>query len=75
MVVSVQTSPTLGVSPPKGVYDLRQLRIDSETGSQWDFLADGRMIAIQKGDSEHDVSSFSIVLHWIDEVRTRVARR
>jgi hypothetical protein len=33
------------------------------------------MIAIQKGDSEHDVSSFSIVLHWIDEVRTRVARR
>jgi hypothetical protein len=75
MMVRVHTTPMLRSDQPEVVYDLRQLRVASDVESQWDILPDGRLIAIQKGMGEQDVSSFSIVLNWIDEVRRRLPAR
>jgi hypothetical protein len=75
MMVNIQTTPVLDATAPEVAYDLRQLRVATDVGSQWDILPDGRLIAIQKGEGEQDITSFSVVLDWIDEVRTRVARR
>jgi Tol biopolymer transport system component len=75
MKVNIETTPTPGGSTPRVAYDLRQLRVAGDVGSQWDILPDGRLIAIQKGEGEQDVSAFSVVLDWIDEVRRRLPQR
>jgi hypothetical protein len=75
MMVNIRTTPFLEASQPRIAYDLRQLQIAGNEGGQWDILPDGRLIAIQKGEGEQDVSSFSIVLNWIDEVRRRLPAR
>jgi hypothetical protein len=75
MMVNMQTTPTLKAGLPTPAYDLRGLRVASDVGSQWDILPDGRLITIQKGDGEQDVSSFSVVLDWVDEVRKRLPPR
>jgi hypothetical protein len=75
VMVTVQATPVLSASTPQVVHDLRRLRVALDRRSQWDILPDGQLIAIQKGDGEHDVASFSVVLNWTEELKQRVPTR
>ena len=50
-------------------YDLKRLRVNP---NEWDVMPDGRLLAIQKGEGERDITDFNVVLNWIDELRARV---
>lgn len=70
--VTIRESPTLSVSPETTLFDLgtRQLRSDS-----WDMLADGRLVAIQNGEGEREVSSYHVVVPWRTELLALMERR
>jgi len=67
--VSIQTKPTVSASPPVVVHDLKRLRV---TPSEWDVLPDGRLVAIQKGAGEDDLTEVNLVLNWFEELKARV---
>jgi hypothetical protein len=37
-------------------------------------MPDGRLLAIQKGEGEGDITDFSVVLNWLDELRARMTK-
>jgi serine/threonine-protein kinase len=63
------TTPSLRVSTPVQVHDLRRLRIDL-----WDVLPNGRFLGIRRSVGEDDVTSAHVVLNWIDELRAKMGR-
>ena len=71
MAVAIDTKPALRAEAPVLVHDFRKLRVDP---SLWDVLPDGRVLAVQRGEGEDDLTSFNIVLNWFDEMRGRVSR-
>ena len=62
----------LSASAPVLAYDLKAFRVNP---NEWDVLPDGRLLAIQKGEGEDDITSFNVVLNWIDELRARMKVR
>jgi hypothetical protein len=71
MSVTIERTPALHVSAPVLVQDLVALRLDTDN---WDILADGRLIAIQRGAGEDPTTSFSVVLNWLDLVRGKLPK-
>ena len=67
--VVLSVTPKLTASAPVLAYDLKKLHVNS---SEWDTMPDGRLRAIQKGEGEDDITVFSVVLHWLDELRARM---
>src|SRR5262249_2724860 len=71
MVVTLETKPTISASTPSLAYDLAKLRVNPDS---WDILPDGRLLAIQRGQGEDEVTQFNIVLNWLTELRQRMAQ-
>ena len=69
MAVDISVTPHLAASVPAVAYDLKTLRVDP---TEWDILPDGRLLAIQKGEGEDDITAFNVVLNWFDELRARM---
>jgi dipeptidyl aminopeptidase/acylaminoacyl peptidase len=69
MSVDISVTPKLTASAPVLAYDLRKLRVNP---TEWDVMPDGRLLAIQKGEGEGDITEFNVVLHWTDELRARL---
>jgi Tol biopolymer transport system component len=69
MSVDISVTPKLTASAPVLAYDLKKLRVNP---IEWDIMPDGRLLAIQKGEGEDDITDFNVVLNWIDELRARV---
>ena len=72
MSVDISVTPKLTASAPAMVYDLNKLRVNP---AEWDVMPDGRLLAIQKGEGEGDITDFDVVLHWLDELRARMTKR
>jgi hypothetical protein len=72
MSVTISLTPGLSASTPVAVYDLKKMLVRQ---SEWDILPDGRLLAIQKGPGEDDITSFNVVLNWFDEVRARMTKQ
>jgi Tol biopolymer transport system component len=72
MSVAISVTPHLAASAPVLAYDLKQLRVNP---GDWDIMPDGRLLAIQKGEGEDDITSFNVVLNWLDELRARMTPR
>jgi hypothetical protein len=72
MSVTISVTPQLTASAPAVAYDLKKLRVNS---GEWDIMPDGRLLAIQKGEGEDDITVFNVVLNWVDELRARMTRR
>ena len=66
---SITSAPRLSASAPVQVLDFRKLRVD---GGQYDVLPDGRVLVVQKGEEEDDITQFDVVLNWAGELRGRV---
>jgi serine/threonine-protein kinase len=69
--VSIQTKPALSASTPVLLHDLNRLRVAE---AEWDVLADGRVVVIQKGEGEDDVTRVNVVLNWFDDLRARMGK-
>jgi serine/threonine protein kinase/Tol biopolymer transport system component len=69
MSVDITVMPRLSASAPVMAYDLKKLRVNPK---EWDVMPDGRLLAIQKGEGEGDITDFNIVLNWSDELRARM---
>jgi Tol biopolymer transport system component len=72
MSVAISVTPKLTASSPVVAYDLRKLRVNP---TEWDIMPDGRLLAIQKGEGEDEITVFNLVLNWLDELRARVTKR
>jgi serine/threonine-protein kinase len=72
MSVDIAATPKLTASAPVVAYDLKKLRVSE---LEWDIMPDGRLLAIQKGEGEDDITDFNVVLNWSDELRTRMTTR
>jgi serine/threonine-protein kinase len=70
--VTVHTSPTLSIAAPTTLYDLVKLRLRTES---WDILGDGRLLAIQQGEGEDEVTSYNVVVNWTSELLARMGPR
>jgi Tol biopolymer transport system component len=71
MSVAVAVKPALSASTPVVAQDFKKLRVNS---NEWDILPDGRLLAIQRGEGEDDVTHFNVVLNWSSELRERMAK-
>jgi hypothetical protein len=70
MSVVVDRSPSLRASTPALAFDLRALRLDPHV---WAILPGDRLVGIQRGAGEDEVTSFQLILHWLDTVRPRLS--
>ena len=58
MVTAIDAKPALSASAPVMAYDLRKVHVDEV---EWDILPDGRLLAIQKGEGEDNITQFRVV--------------
>jgi serine/threonine-protein kinase len=72
MSVDISVTPKLTASAPVVAYDLKKLRVNP---TEWDVMPDGRLLAIQKGEGEGDITDFNVVVNWFDELRARMGTR
>jgi hypothetical protein len=71
MTVDVSLSPSLSASMPATVLDLTAHRIGR---GGWDVTSDGRVVAIQRAETEGALPSLNIVINWLQEIRAALPR-
>jgi dipeptidyl aminopeptidase/acylaminoacyl peptidase len=70
MVSTLSTRPSLSASPPVAMADLHALRIEPLRIAA---LPDGRIMAIQNGEDEGDVTSYNLITNWSGILRAKMA--
>jgi Tol biopolymer transport system component len=65
MSVTVTAKPVLSASAPVVAQNLKKLRVNQ---FEWDILPDGRLLAIQRGEGEDDITQFDVVLNWLSDL-------
>jgi Tol biopolymer transport system component len=69
MSSTITTSPRLSATRPTVVWDLDALRI---VPFLTDILPDGKLLAIQKGEGEDEITRFDVTLNFFDELRAKM---
>jgi len=74
MAVDIAETPTLRSGTPSVAWDLDALRIARfrGVGYLFDFLPDGRMLAVQKAEGEGDPTQINVVLNFGEELKQRM---
>ena len=72
MSVDISVTPKLTASAPVVAYDLKKLRVNP---TEWDIMPDGRLLAIQKGEGEDEITVFNLVLNWSRRAARAVTKR
>jgi len=74
MAVDIAEAPALRASTPAPAWDLDALRIANFRwiGHLFDFLPDGRMLAVQKAEGEGDPTQINVVLNFSEELKQRM---
>jgi eukaryotic-like serine/threonine-protein kinase len=78
MSVSLAVQPELSASPPRLAWDLDAWHVGTSQlfGQRLiDVLPDGRLLAIQEGPGEGDLTRLDVVLNFLDELRGGARRR
>ncbi|HEY3155618.1 MAG TPA: protein kinase [Candidatus Eisenbacteria bacterium] len=71
MAVQVAAVPELQASSPAEIWDLDALRIPADS-SLFDILPDGRLLMVQRGEGEDELTRFDVVLNFFDEVKQKM---
>jgi serine/threonine-protein kinase len=71
MAVQVAAVTQLQASSPAEIWDLDALRIPTES-SLFDILPDGRLLMVQRGEGEDELTRFDVVLNFFDEVKQKM---
>ncbi len=70
MSVTVEDGARLSASAPTVAWDMDALRIPNQQFSTLlDLLPDGRLLAIQKGEGEDEITRFDVALNFDQEIR------
>ncbi len=69
MSSAIVASPRLGATVPAVAWDLDALRVVS---GLIDFLPGGRLLAIQKGEGEDEITRFDLALNYFDELKAKL---
>ena len=72
MAVQVAAAPQLQASAPSEIWDLDALRIPSGSTRLFDVLPDGRLLMVQRGEGEDELTRFDVVLNFFDEVKQKM---
>jgi len=72
MAVQVVAGPKLQASTPAEIWDLDALRIPAAASRLFDILPDGRLLMVQRGDGEDELTRFDVVLGFFDEVKQKM---
>src|SRR6185295_14811520 len=74
MSVTISTTPRLSASAPAPAWDIQALRVapSSPGSSLFDFLPDGRLVAVQQGVDEQAVTQVQIALHFDEVVKKKL---
>jgi serine/threonine-protein kinase len=72
MSVTITTTPQLKASVPVEAWDLAALGV---ADNLFDILPDGRLLAIQKGEGEGEITRFDLTLNFFDELKQRFAAK
>ncbi len=67
--VDITLSPTLQISPPREIANVVELFTKLSDG---DWLPDGRLVVVLKGDDEQPSERVNVVLDWTDELARRL---
>ena len=70
--VPISKEPTLTIGTPKIAFDPTPK--DLQVG-RVDLLPDGRLIAIQSGEDEHEITHVNLILNWDSELSQKVPAR
>jgi serine/threonine-protein kinase len=70
MSVAIAPSPRLSASTPSKAWSMDSLRV---AGNLVDILPDGRLLAIQKGPEEDEVTGFDLTVNFFDEMKEKLA--
>jgi serine/threonine-protein kinase len=68
--VAVTTSPRLFASTPSKAWSMDSLRV---ADNLVDILPDGRLLAVQKGPDEDELSAFDLTVNFFDEMKQRLS--
>ena len=71
MFMNIEKTAGVRASVPQLLLDLKSAGLDL---SNWDILPDGRLVGIKLGEGEGDVTSFSVILNWLDAIRAKLGR-
>jgi len=71
MKVVVSTAGGLRASAPVTAFNLFASKIDP---TAYDILPDGKLVGVQAGAGEDIVTSFNVVLNWLDQIRPRLPK-
>ena len=73
--VAISTTPRLSASAPEIAWDLDPLRTVSEGGGAlFDLLPDGKLLVIQRGEGEDDLTHFDVAFNFFEELRSKFRR-
>jgi hypothetical protein len=67
--VTISTEPTLTVSQPAEHIDISPFELQG----RFDMLPDGRVVAIEQGEDEHEITHVNVVINWLDEFQHGIA--
>ncbi len=71
--VTIGTTPRLSASAPEIAWDLNALRIVSEGPGDFllDLLPEEKLLVIQKGESEDELTRYDIAFNFLEELRSK----
>ena len=69
MSSTISSSPILSATVPTVAWDLDALRVVS---GLVDILPDGKLLAIQKGEGEDEITRFDLALNFFDELKAKM---
>jgi hypothetical protein len=69
--VTIEVEPTPRISPPGHLRALKEMG-ESVVG-RWQFMPDGRWIAIFRGEEEVETGEIRVVLNWFEELKRSVS--
>jgi len=73
--VAISTTPRLSASAPEIAWDLDALRAAREGGAAlFDLLPDGKLLVIQKGEGEDEITRFDVALNFFEELRAKMGK-
>jgi dipeptidyl aminopeptidase/acylaminoacyl peptidase len=72
MGVLVAAAPELQASPPAELWDLDALKMPATYYRLFDILPDGRLLMVQRGEGEDELTRFDVVLNFFDEVKQKM---
>ena len=72
MAVDITTSPRISATPPRLILDLETAEA---LNLRYDTLPDDRLLLLQPGKAEGEITRYDVVLGWLDGLKEKVSKQ